>query len=329
MCPPPEVMSDRPENHAPMAGGLDTLLRAVNFQAKVIYFGQLCGEWTIDSVASGAESFHVVGRGAPWLHMTSFAEPVPLSPGDIVVFPADAPHLITETRTVPRRAPDVASFEVPMDAAADGTALVCGYFDVSPDARRLLSTALPDCLVVRPSPDSDGDRMKHLTDLLFIEASDSRDGTSAILDRLVDVLLLYVLRHAYRSGNVDRGILAGLNDPALGRVIEAVLRRPEARWTVEIMAGQAFLSRSAFADRFVAVVGRAPMDFVTQLRMSLARKWLGEQGMAVAEVAERCGYSTEASFAKAFKREVGIGPGAWRQSGKPRGLTGQPAITLS
>jgi AraC-like DNA-binding protein len=137
------------------------------------------------------------------------------------------------------------------------------------------------------------------------------------LSRLADVLVAQVLRFSISSGLVAGGVFAGLADTQLGRAILAMLREPQRPWTVESLASAAAMSRSAFAARFLEIVRQTPQEFLRDWRMQLAMQML-RKGRSVAEAAEASGYESEASFAKAFKRVTGVGPGAVR-----RGLPGR------
>jgi AraC-like DNA-binding protein len=131
------------------------------------------------------------------------------------------------------------------------------------------------------------------------------------LNKLADVLVAQVLRFAVVRGLVSSGIFAALSDAHLRRAVLELLRAPEIDWTVEALARKALMSRSAFAARFLSVVGRTPLEFVRDWRMQQATNLL-RVGRSVADVAVATGYTSEASFAKAFKRVIGIGPGAVR-----------------
>jgi len=124
--------------------------------------------------------------------------------------------------------------------------------------------------------------------------------------------------HAIASGRrVAARPFASLRDRHLGRALAAMHRRYEIPWTVDTLAAEAGLSRSAFCDRFTAAVGVPPVQYLTRIRMQQAARWLGDQGLSVGEAAQRLGYASEAAFSRAFKRHVGRPPGAARRAGRP------------
>ena len=102
-------------------------------------------------------------------------------------------------------------------------------------------------------------------------------------------------------------------DEQIGRALVHVHRDPQHGWTVASLAEKAAMSRSAFSARFTELVGEAPMAYVTRWRMHVAQSWLREGELSVAEVAHRLGYQSEAAFSRAFKRTMGVSPGAARR----------------
>jgi AraC family transcriptional activator of mtrCDE len=106
--------------------------------------------------------------------------------------------------------------------------------------------------------------------------------------------------------------LAALSDEHLHLAVSAFIENPASSWTVERMAGLAYQSRSAFSERFTQIVKMTPMEFVTTWRMQLASGMLSNGQANMLDVAMKCGYESEASFRKAFKRIIGIPPGKAR-----------------
>ena len=119
-----------------------------------------------------------------------------------------------------------------------------------------------------------------------------------------------------------------MREPPLARVLAALHAQPAHAWTAEELAGQAFLSRSAFAERFVRVLGVPPMSYLTRWRMLLAARRLRESPDTLAEIGATVGYESESTFSRAFAREMGVAPGAFRRDRQkgPLSATGQPPL---
>lgn len=150
---------------------------------------------------------------------------------------------------------------------------------------------------------------------MVLEAEGNDLGATAIMDRLSDMLFLYIIRYTLHLNPRLSPLLIALTDDTLRLATQAFIENPAGPWTVDALARQACLSRSAFAERFTSLVGMPPMEFVTAWRMQLASGWLVDEDANMLDVAMRCGYESEASFRKAFKRIIGIPPGKIRAPG--------------
>lgn len=290
---------------------LDRSLASSSLASDVFFAGEPCGDWRMNTSGSGHAAFHLVLRSSPWIHRPNSAEPRQLRRGDFVFFPRDTPHVLTPSERAPLDLETVVDAVRPVDATDDQTALLCGKLLLEPHAQRFLLAPLPDVLVMPAGGEHTPKIVPSIVSIMWEEVRGNEQPLSLTLNKLADVLVVQVLRFAVRQGLVTSGVFAALADPHLRRAVLEVVRAPEEAWSVESLAHKALMSRSAFASRFQSIVGRTPLDFLRDWRMQLALGLL-RNGRSVAEVAAATGYDTEASFAKAFKRTIGIGPGAVR-----------------
>jgi len=123
-----------------------------------------------------------------------------------------------------------------------------------------------------------------------------------------------IRRYLEQDAAPGAGWLAGLRDAHVARVLALLHSQPERRWTLESLAREAALSRSVLAERFVHFLGRPPMQYLAQWRLALAASRLRDGGESVARVAARVGYESESAFTRAFRREFGLPPAAWRKT---------------
>lgn len=155
--------------------------------------------------------------------------------------------------------------------------------------------------------------MEALFSVLLQEASGRRCGHAAVLDRLVEVLVVRLLRLAIERRLMDRGVMAGLSDPRLARALTAVHADPQSDWTLERMAAQAGMSRSRFAACFSAVLGVPAAEYLKRWRVGLGKRLL-RQGRPLKHVALEVGYGSSAAFGRAFGQIEGCTPSAWLAS---------------
>ena len=150
-------------------------------------------------------------------------------------------------------------------------------------------------------------------DLLAREMLRDDPGQQALLDRLLDVALVQILREHLSSCAGDApGWFRAASDARIDAALSALHADPAHQWTVAELAEHALMSRSAFARHFTEIVGVAPLTYLSDWRMALARERLRDDGAGLAAVGRSLGYASEFSFAAAFKRHHGMAPGRWR-----------------
>ncbi|MAY62127.1 MAG: AraC family transcriptional regulator [Rhizobiales bacterium] len=235
--------------------------------------------------------------------------PVRLSGGDFILMPASTDFTVT----------GVAS---PSDLVLDPIEISPGVFHVGgpgePDTRMLvgycsfgthdaglLVSLLPSQVIVRGER-----RLTTLVELLNDETRAARPARDAVLAHLLEVLLIEAFR-ASKGPAAAPGLLRGLADERLAAALRCMHGEPTRSWTVGELARKAALSRSTFFDRFKREVGVAPMEYLLGWRMALAKDFLRDERLTIAEIARRVGYSSQSTFSVAFARSVGASPTAY------------------
>jgi len=141
-----------------------------------------------------------------------------------------------------------------------------------------------------------------------------------MLGRLTEMMFVEILReYMHRLPANHGGWLAGLNDPHVGQALRLLHASPERDWTVDELAREVAVSRSVLAQRFTDLVGDAPMHYLANWRMQLAKEMMRDGVGSIQDVATRVGYDSEAAFNRAFKRATGSPPAAWRKTATPAG----------
>jgi AraC-like DNA-binding protein len=175
----------------------------------------------------------------------------------------------------------------------------------------LLET-LPEMIVLQASADESGE-LRPLVELMITESRSQRCGNALVLARLAEVLLVKLLRFLMGNMVLSQGVIGGLGDARLGRSLTAMHDHPEVQWTVQTLAQEAGMSRTAFSTRFHEVVGYPPGEYLSSWRMRLASEWLSETTQSIAQISEKLGYQNEAAFRRAFRKITGKPPGALRK----------------
>ncbi len=294
---------------------LSEILQFIRLQARVFAHPSFCGHWAVDTSGSRQTTFHVVTRGTCWLHLPEHGLAEPLRAGDLVVFPRDATHVITDSEQLPGA--DIPRNQALTDPAIQPTAaLICGYFEFGEQRWNPLLASLPDYLVIRNETTSATGHMYHLINFMSYEVESQRPGTDAVINRLSDVLFIHVIRAFIEQHQPSHGVIAALADKRLSHSLNAFHQQPQSPWTIETLANAAGMSRSAFAEHFHRVAGQTPLQYMLQWRMHTAHEMLTTTALSTQQIAEYAGYQNEASFAKAFKKFYGKGPGAVRRAAR-------------
>lgn len=270
----------------------------------------------------GSLMFHIMTSGRCWLEVAG-EEPLLLQQGDLALVPHGEGHLLRSASNVhPRPLFDLEREEISScyeilrhGGGGPETGMVCGAVDFDHPAARQLISALPTVVHVDAWSSSEADWLQSTLRFMAAEAKQLKPGGETIITRLCDILVVQAIRSwLAEAPAAQTGWLGALQDEQIGRAIAHVHRDPERAWTVAALAEKASMSRSAFSARFHELVGDAPMRYVTRWRMSIARSWLREGDLAMIDVAQRLGYQSEAAFSRAFKRTLGMSPGAARRA---------------
>ena len=296
-----------------------TLLRPRAAGAKIL---QGAGRWGVRRSQVAYAGFGLVLEGECWLAVDGH-EPLRLATGDFVLMPASPGFTI---------ASDLASEVISLDAQVvvacqDSEARygdpdlevdfkqLGGIFQFDAVNRSLLGGLLPTLVHIQASDPAAG-RLKRTIDLIVEEALADRPGRDLVVDRLIEVLLVEALR--FRTESVDAigqpSLLVGLADPLLARALRRLHSNVAHAWSVEELAREAGLSRSAFSERFSQKVGVPPMQYLIDWRIALAKAMLQRDSPPLEVVAAAIGYQSASAFSTAFRREVGSPPSHFARS---------------
>jgi AraC-like DNA-binding protein len=271
--------------------------------------------------------YHLVTEGTCYARLVDEA-PVELRTGDLILFPAGDRHLLsTASKTALRLKPveitgesltrllkrgEVAALR--QGRAGQATRIVCGFLACDRRLSEQLLSSLPRLLRVSLKDGSTAAWVHSSIRYSVSESAASRPGSAMVLARLSEVLFAEAIRHYMdEAPEGQSGWLVALRDRYVGKTLSLLHERPAHPWTVEELASSVGLSRSALGQRFNALIGSPPMQYLTRWRTSLAAARLRESNMSVLQVATQVGYESEAAFNRAFKREFGLPPATWRK----------------
>jgi AraC-like DNA-binding protein len=196
------------------------------------------------------------------------------------------------------------------NSASGQTVMLTGTYERPSETSRRLIDALPPMLVLRGD-----DRQSPMIPYLADEITKDDPGQEAVLDRLLDLLLIAALRAWFARPEADApGWYRAHGDPVVGPALRLLQNNPAEPWTVASLAAETGVSRAALARRFNEMVGEPPMTFLTHWRLTLAADLLREPGATIGSVAQQVGYGSSFALSTAFKRVRGISPAQHRAS---------------
>jgi len=329
---------------------LSDVLRVVRLSGAVFFTAEFSSPWALESkpellgsvVPPDVECvvlFHILIDGECIIECKA-CPPVTMETGDVIVFPHGHSHTMRsheQAKATPidavfmRGSPD-APARLAFGGGGRPSRFICGYLHCDQRFNPLLG-ALPTMLLVRSRDDyagieaidEHGKRPAAVprgtgswlgTTLKFTinEVRAARPGNAAMLGRLTELMFVEILREYMHRLPADQGgWLAAVNDPCVGKALRLMHTNPVRDWTVDELAREAAVSRSVLAQRFTDLVGEAPMRYLANWRMQLAKQMMREGTSNIQDVASRVGYESEAAFNRAFKRATGSPPATWRK----------------
>lgn len=289
--------------------------------------------WGLDIVDVPGAAFHAITTGTAWLRLTG-RTPIHLMPGDVVLLPTGAEHSIASD---PAQALEPFDHAAAERAMANGgrltlgegpphTRILCASYRHDPTVMAPLLALLSTVVHLRPGPD--GEPMDSLVRLLAREINTPRAGATTVLNRLLDVVLVHIVRawlDAPEAEHMPASWLRALRDPVTAAALTALHADPARSWTLDALAREAATSRATLARRFPNLVGDTPTGYLTRWRMDLAAQRLRTTTDPIGPIARSVGYTSEYAFNRAFARTTGLAPGRYRAQhhGAPKngGLT--------
>jgi AraC-like DNA-binding protein len=293
---------------------LSQVLTLIRLRGELVYTTRLSQPWGL-RFPPGPAHFHYVEVGGAWVTPAG-QSPRWIDAGDLALLPLGKGHTIAGAVDSPIEDVDVVApshfdrDKLVLRHGGDGptSQLVSGFFSFEGSPLPVVMSALPDMVHI-PRGDAGAPAwLAAISHFLVGEAQQPDPGSSLMISRLIDLLVIRTLR-SWATNEANRiGWLGGLAEERIGRVLAAMHADPFRRWTVETLAAVASMSRSIFAERFTAAVGEPPLRYLSRWRLTIAADMLRSGGLKVTEAAYKTGYASDAAFSRAFKSHFGYAP---------------------
>ena len=324
---------------------LSEVLAGIHLDGAVYLDGEFSAPWCVEAsyglpnakrILDGPDHFaffHFLVEGSCKARLSDGDEVVELRSGDLVLFSGDLLHILgSDLRLPPIRTeglPRGGSTALPVIRHGGGgemTRFICGYLAFDRRVSQPLFSSLPRMLRIPVGEDPNTAWLVELLRVGVLESRAQRPGAISLLAKLSELIFVEAMRrYAMTLAPGQTGWLAALRDPYVGKALALLHAQPARAWTVDELAAEVALSRSALGKRFAELIGEPPMQYLMRWRLALAAKALRSGPEAISRIAERCGYESEAAFNRAFKREFGIPPATWRRNEEAVGPHGSGA----
>lgn len=301
--------------------GLSQLLLRLTVTSTVYCLSHMSSPWGFKVAARSRPAFHLMTAGSAWLEVEGQPDQIRLNAGDLVILPRGEGHTVRDSPKSPVQWLDRILEDTPplngqlaYGGGGERSELLCGGFAVDQLTGRPLLEALPTVVHLRGSEGRAPEWLVGLIRMIATEMASSRAGSEAVVTRLTDALLAQALRECLIDADVALGKTTVVSDSQIARSLRLIRDHVDQPWTVPKMAAAVSMSRSAFTERFRGATGETPMQHLTRYRMTRAAEYLRSTQAGVREIARLTGYDSEVSVTKAFKRQFGVSPGAYRRA---------------
>jgi AraC family transcriptional activator of mtrCDE len=258
---------------------------------------------------------HIVTAGQCQLEMQG-APSLILNAGDVAILPHGGPHTIKTVAASDASVPPMRSLSRPFDGIIiktntddnPETGLICGRFRFEQSNHNTVLAALPPIVVVSAAIGQNAERIASLITTMQSELEDDRPGAAAVATALALAVMVIVLRAHLEAAAPQQGVLALLARPQAAKALLGMLKDRARPWTLDDLAEQGHTSRATLVRQFQAAVNMAPVAFLVELRLTLARGRIRASRTPLAVIAEGVGYQSETAFSRAYQRQFGLPP---------------------
>lgn len=308
------------------------VLRSVRLTGGVFLDSRFTAPWSVLTNVSAEDcrlsvraptqmiAYHFIVGGRLFITVEGEA-PVEVRAGEVALLPRNDAHTLgSKPGLAPMRAQDLVQPSIDgglpgitYGGGGEPTHVICGFL-ASEELRNPLIATLPRLLKLDVGDGASRDWIEASVRYAADELRKGRFAAASVMSRLSESLLVEAVRsYAATLAEHETGWLRGLADPQIGRALALIHHDTRAPWSNETLAKEVAMSRSAFADRFTALVGTSPIRYLTLWRLQTAKLNLRETPMTIAQLAHSVGYESEEAFSRAFKREYGVPPARWRE----------------
>jgi len=296
---------------------LSDILRKVKISSAVYFKYDFSSPWGMDVPKASFAKFHILTRGQCILKLKN--KLIRLYAGDIVVLPLGTEHWLADLESSERKMGQevmdcILSGKSIFEGDKIAATLICGHVKFDNSIDHPFIKELPEIIHITNYDKKELSWLESILNLVIQEAGVEKSGSNIIVNKLAEVMFIFVLRAFIQRKTSEIGFLAAIQDERMSKVLKAIHTSPEKDWQLFSLAQLAGMSRTGFSNKFKSLTGDTPLNYITQWRILHAQELLKESNKSVGEIAEMVGYQSEAAFNRVFKKRVTQTPLKYRQS---------------
>jgi len=297
---------------------LADVLKVGELGSRVVCRPKLPAPWGLQFDPKNKAMFHIIKKGSCLFYENKDAIPIPLHQGDLIFIPKRNYYQIKSSQNVP--AVNLNEELNRLSKVTDTknkqmTHMICGAYELKSNMSLPFFSLLPKYFHLSAEQINSSAELSSIVQILRKEDSNKNIGGELIIARLLDILLILIIRVWLDTTNDESiGWLLGTLDTEVGEVLSIIHERPQERLTIESLAKETAMSRTKLLNKFTKIVGISPIQYLTNWRIDLSKQLLSSTDLSIFEISNSVGYESEASFGRVFKKIEKMPPGQYRKS---------------
>lgn len=301
---------------------LADILRVGELGSRIICRPELPDPWGLIFTPQNKAYFHIIKKGSCFFYPGGQKSPITLHQGDVLFVPKVNNYRLTSSKDVKGKNYIEEIKRINKLLKKDGdktTRMICGSYELNSNMSLPFFSLLPSYIHLTSEDINRFPELGQVVQMLTREDSTARLGGDLIIARVIDILLIQIIRFWLENCATESvGWLMATLHAEIGRVLSIIHERPEEKWTIDSLAKEAAVSRTKLFNAFTKAVGMSPIQYLTNWRIDLSKQLLGASDLSIFEIANSVGYESESSFGRIFKKIEKVSPGKFRSNSKQR-----------
>jgi AraC-like DNA-binding protein len=320
MTEKPEILAETPNLHSDAFSARDDVL------SEVLDIIHVRGERALMMAPEGPKTItfpnampciHIVEHGEVTIRIAGETEPVIVGPNQLALLLHGRAHQVDygeggQATHIDTVVAQISSPDKPQVGSSNTTRCFWGSFSLYGELAETVLSGLPAVIIIRDLKQDPIEWLEMGCQIIVDETHGKKPGANVMVSRLLDLMLVQILRRWARDAETAPGWLASAQDERISRAITAMHGDCAYDWNIEALADLCGMSRSSFVALFEKVMGQTPGAYLREWRLARSAKLLRYSGATIEKILEQVGYTSKEAFSRAFRKRFGKSPSTWR-----------------